>query len=643
MTKFRKKIALLLTGAMVLSIIPSLAYTNTQETTSNNYYVTNSTNFSKRMNYIKKDLTAPVITLNGSSYISIAMGASYTDAGATALDNISGRVPVNTTSNVNTRVQGKYTVKYTASDAAGNIAYAYRTVEVKAPTLTTPPPVVSQPTAPVYPSTSVTNTTSTTTSTSTAGQSSTEVTSATDATMKKVYLSSFSNISGSLKEYTGSISGGSGVLTLSTSAHDYKVGHGIAIKGAGNNKETNYWLITTVKAVDGNKLTLSTNASASVSGALVLHDDTKAVNSAIATGNAIYYFDIPQMNIKGLNLKSNAVYDGMGTAVLTLPVIYSSVPWVQSMISAEDQTNVTFRNFTLDGGKTRGVYANDQVGVSLMLVLDSTKTKIQNNTFRNNGYISINLQSKVNDILIEDNTILNTDIGIMAMPEWLGNLYLENAVFQNNYMDGGTSEGISIVSGMRENVGYAKNITIHQNVIKNKLANGIQYGSRTSNIVISENEITKCNNGISSIDPNLEKRDNMTSTNADIIKNKVYNNKWSNFVLDGTDVFVANNEISDGNNVLVLGRLFIDTVTVESNKFINTSVALSPAIHIYNLKNGTIKNNVFVIGSTNNFNAAIGTENGNISNLTFTGNDLGGMRVLDLYKATTLVVLDQKY
>lgn len=642
MIKFKKKLALLLTGALILGIMPSLAYT-TQYTGSCDYSVTSATNFSKRMNYVKKDWTAPVISLNGSSYISILVGASYVDAGATAYDSVSGRVAVTATNNVNTRVAGKYVVKYTASDVAGNIAYAYRTVEVKAPAVTQP--VVTQPSAPTSTtnSTSTSISTSTTTSTSTAGQSSTLATSTADATMKKVYLSSFSNISGSLKEFTGSIGAGSSVLTLSTSAHDFKVGHGIAIKSAGNNKETNYWLITTVKAVDGNKLTLSTNASTSASGVMVLHDDTKAVNSAISTGNAIYYFDIPQMNIKGLSLKSNAIYDGMGKAVLNLPVIYSSAPWVQSMVSAEDQTNITFRNFTLDGGKTRGVYANDQVGVSLLLVLDSTKIKVQNNTFRNNGYISINLQSKVNDILIENNTILNTDIGIMAMPEWLGNLYLENAVFQNNYMDGGTSEGISIVSGMRENPGYAKNITIHKNVIKNKLANGIQYGSRTSNIVISENDISKCNNGISSIDPNLEKRDNMTSTNADIIKNKVYNNKWSNFVLDGTDVYVANNEISDGNNVLVLGRLFIDNVTVDSNKFINTSIALSPAIHIYNLKNGNIKNNVFVIGSANNFNAAIGTENGNVVSLSLTGNDLGGMRILDLYKVTTLALLDQKY
>src|ERR1035437_3918724 len=50
------------------------------------------------------DTTAPVITLSGSSTVTVAAGSTYTDAGATALDNVDGNItssivtvnPVNT-------------------------------------------------------------------------------------------------------------------------------------------------------------------------------------------------------------------------------------------------------------------------------------------------------------------------------------------------------------------------------------------------------------------------------------------------------------------------------------------------------------------------------------------------------------------
>jgi hypothetical protein len=80
------------------------------------------------------DTIAPVITRIGNASINVAWGASYTDAGATATDNVDGSVTVTPTGSVNTAVPGTYTITYNARDAANNNAVAVtRTVTVSAP------------------------------------------------------------------------------------------------------------------------------------------------------------------------------------------------------------------------------------------------------------------------------------------------------------------------------------------------------------------------------------------------------------------------------------------------------------------------------------------------------------------------------
>ncbi|QGQ99822.1 DUF5011 domain-containing protein [Paenibacillus psychroresistens] len=79
-----------------------------------------------------KDITLPIITLVGNANVNLIHGATYTDAGATALDNIDGdrtshivvtiSNDVNSGSVLNTAVAGKYTYHYNVSDTAGNAA-----------------------------------------------------------------------------------------------------------------------------------------------------------------------------------------------------------------------------------------------------------------------------------------------------------------------------------------------------------------------------------------------------------------------------------------------------------------------------------------------------------------------------------------
>jgi hypothetical protein len=70
------------------------------------------------------DTTNPVITLEGDSAISLELGTGYTDAGATANDNIDGDITGNITTNnpVDINTAGVYTITYNVSDVAGNAA-----------------------------------------------------------------------------------------------------------------------------------------------------------------------------------------------------------------------------------------------------------------------------------------------------------------------------------------------------------------------------------------------------------------------------------------------------------------------------------------------------------------------------------------
>ncbi len=89
------------------------------------------------------DTTAPVITRIGAASVTLTVGDSYADEGATAMDNNDGDITANIVVDnpVDTGSAGTYTVRYNVSDAAGNAATEVtRTVTVNAPPVVAPPP-----------------------------------------------------------------------------------------------------------------------------------------------------------------------------------------------------------------------------------------------------------------------------------------------------------------------------------------------------------------------------------------------------------------------------------------------------------------------------------------------------------------------
>lgn len=78
------------------------------------------------------DTELPVISLLGSNPESITVGASYSDPGATATDNLDGDISANiqVTGSVNTASLGVYSLVYSVTDTAGNTASVTRVVTV---------------------------------------------------------------------------------------------------------------------------------------------------------------------------------------------------------------------------------------------------------------------------------------------------------------------------------------------------------------------------------------------------------------------------------------------------------------------------------------------------------------------------------
>jgi hypothetical protein len=80
------------------------------------------------------DTAAPIIQLKGNNpdVVVYKSAATYTEQGATAIDETDGDIPVEVYGTVNMNSAGEYELKYRATDAAGNTATLSRTVIVDA-------------------------------------------------------------------------------------------------------------------------------------------------------------------------------------------------------------------------------------------------------------------------------------------------------------------------------------------------------------------------------------------------------------------------------------------------------------------------------------------------------------------------------
>ena len=83
-----------------------------------------------------EDITPPVITLNGSSTVSVVAGTTFTDPGAVVTDDVDASSTIFGTGTVDTNNVGTYTLHYNATDTSGNAA-----LEVLRSVVVTPAPI----------------------------------------------------------------------------------------------------------------------------------------------------------------------------------------------------------------------------------------------------------------------------------------------------------------------------------------------------------------------------------------------------------------------------------------------------------------------------------------------------------------------
>lgn len=81
---------------------------------------------------IPLDTTPPALTVSGELEVILTEGDTYTESGATAVDEVDGTVEVVITGSVDTSTADVYVLTYTATDNAGNSTQATRTVVVLA-------------------------------------------------------------------------------------------------------------------------------------------------------------------------------------------------------------------------------------------------------------------------------------------------------------------------------------------------------------------------------------------------------------------------------------------------------------------------------------------------------------------------------
>jgi len=88
---------------------------------------------------VVEDTLPPAITVTGDNPMTIEVGSTFTDPGATVIDNYDDDVEITTNGTVDANTVGSYTITYIATDDSGNTSTATRVVNVvdtTSPTIT---------------------------------------------------------------------------------------------------------------------------------------------------------------------------------------------------------------------------------------------------------------------------------------------------------------------------------------------------------------------------------------------------------------------------------------------------------------------------------------------------------------------------
>ena len=119
------------TQALFLALVCALKFTALGTSHADDMGWGGSDDYDVTISVSSMDTQGPVITLIGADPMEIYKGSTFNDPGATVTDNVDETRTIMGSGTVNTGTVGIYTLTYTATDAAGNLAVPVtRTVNV---------------------------------------------------------------------------------------------------------------------------------------------------------------------------------------------------------------------------------------------------------------------------------------------------------------------------------------------------------------------------------------------------------------------------------------------------------------------------------------------------------------------------------
>lgn len=209
--------------------------------------------------------------------------------------------------------------------------------------------------------------------------------------------------SGSAYTTTGSINSGQNTLTMPNNGHDFRIGQGISVAGAGVAGATLY---TTIQAISNDLLTITLNANAltTVSGAAVAHDDQVAIQTAIddaaAAGYRAVFLPIGTYRVRGLVLPGEVSLVGE-TQKATVVASATNAPIIDCSVSSFRCGHV--ENLRIVGSKTAGT---SQIGLRLHGPTDMLFANARNLTIEKTGgtglFVGITFSSLVENVFADD-------------------------------------------------------------------------------------------------------------------------------------------------------------------------------------------------------------------------------------------------
>ncbi len=336
----------------------------------------------------------------------------------------------------------------------------------------------------------------------------------------------------------------------------------------------------------------------------------QAAADSLTKGGKIY-FPAGIYLVKNVLIRSDTHLEGAGnTTRIKLP---DNTAMGSTALILNAVRNVTLENLTLDGNKLK-TPGNEENGSSLLKMIASSNIRIRNNDFVDSRYLAIQVTENSHDVLIEGNSIVNTDCGVIVQ-----NAGVENITIANNFITGGTSEGISIYPAGNHS---ARKINITNNFISKKIS-CIQIRN-TSDFIIAGNMCESSNAGIVFYPKSI-------SRNGSVAENII--RKCSYGILGPAEaVVIKGNIISDVSNSGIGINLFsseqVGNIVISENIIsdVNTSRGDYSCIILENTANSVVGGNRLYDTRKPNLNYAGITIRGSLAtdNVIFNNTVTGG-------------------